>query len=100
MEAESRPGSPARINLGWNYAQPVTTFDAIPSGNELNRVISYLGDRNCGAPYTSIEERKSESIAEASEEKGTHGAELELLKRAYAIRDNTSEVFALHSVYI
>jgi hypothetical protein len=99
MEADSRPGSPARINLGWNYAQPSTSFDAIPTGNELNRAISYLGDRNCGAPYTSTEERLSENIAEAGEQRGSRAAEIELLKRAYAIRDNTSETFSLGSVY-
>ncbi len=99
METVSRPGSPLRINLGDSYAQPTISFDAISGGNELSRMESYLGNRNCCAPYTSEEERIAENVAEAGEKKNPHAAELEILKREYAIRDKAAEIFILGSGY-
>ncbi|MGD8450269.1 MAG: hypothetical protein PVJ57_00495 [Phycisphaerae bacterium] len=94
MEMISRPGSPARIHLGGNYAQPAVSFEAIPGGNDLDRLESYLGNRNCGAPYHPDEERRSENVQEAGERKGGSGvAELEMLKRFYAVRDSLTDVF-------
>jgi len=50
MEEESRPGYPECIYLGNNYAQPVSSHPSHPGGNELDRVESYLGIQNWGAP--------------------------------------------------
>jgi hypothetical protein len=100
MESESRPGSAARISLGSNYAQPAVSFEAISGGNELNRVESYLGNRNCCAPYTTGEERAIERVAEVGEQKGPRVAEIAMLKRAYAVREIGNEMFTLGSVYV
>lgn len=94
MESESRPGVAAQINLGNNYAQPACSFEAIPGGNELDRVTSYLGNRNCGAPWTSEEERKAETGQEVGKRAASvRAAERLMLERMYAIRDGSAKIF-------
>jgi hypothetical protein len=100
MQADSRPGSPGRVYLGDNYAQPTISFEAIPGGNDLARVESYLGNRNCGAPWTSDEERQAENIAEAGGKKDTRSYEKLILMRAYAIRDTLKDVFTQGSTVV
>lgn len=94
MESESRPGVAAQINLGNNYAQPSSSFEAIPGGNELDRLTSYLGNRNCGAPWTSDEERRAETGQEVGKKADSRrAAERAMLERMYAIRDGSSNIF-------
>lgn len=94
MESESRPGVAAQINLGNNYAQPACSFEAIPGGNELDRITSYLGNRNCGAPWTSDEERRAETGQEVGKRAASvRSAERAMVERMYAIRDGTSNTF-------
>ena len=64
MEADSRPGAALKNYLGGNYAQPTDSYDAAWCVNDVTRLISYLGNRNCGAPWTSEEERKAETTSE------------------------------------
>jgi hypothetical protein len=99
-DADSRPGSPGRVYLGDNYAQPTVSFEAIPGGNDLSRTESYLGNRNCGAPWTSDEERQAENIAETTGKKDTRSYEKLILARAYAIRDTLKEVFTPGSTVV
>lgn len=100
MESESRPGVAAQINLGNNYAQPSASFEAIPGGNELDRITSYLGNRNCSAPWTSDEERKAETGQEVGKRAAsTRAAEKAILERTYAIRDGSSSIFNSGSAF-
>ncbi len=47
---ESRPGNAPVITMGNNYAQPSVSYGSIYEGNGLSRSVSWMGDRNCGAP--------------------------------------------------
>lgn len=51
---ESRPGNSPLIPLGNNYAQPSASYGAVYEGNGLNRNISWMGARNCGAPAERV----------------------------------------------
>lgn len=62
MAIESRPGYPAIIHMGGNYAQPSASAAALPEGNTLDRALGWTGDRNCGAPvYDDDYKRRNES---------------------------------------
>jgi hypothetical protein len=93
MESESRPGIAGRIYLGGNYAQPSVSYDAIPGGNEMTRIETYLGNRNSTAPWTSTEEQQAENRAETGGKKDVRTYEQLILMRAYAVRDSLREVF-------
>lgn len=47
---ESRPGNAPIISVGNNYAQPSVSAGSVYEGNGLNRSVSWMGARNCGAP--------------------------------------------------
>jgi hypothetical protein len=101
MDTESRPGVAAQINLGSNYAQPSASYEAIPGGNELDRITSYLGNRNCGAPWTSDEERKAETGQEVGKRTASpRAAEKAMIERSYAIRDGASSIFNAGSSFV
>ena len=100
MEADSRPGAALKPYLGGNYAQPSDAYDAWWCSNELNRLTSYLGNRNCGAPWTSDEERKAETSPEAGKKPDAYAAEKLIVQRAYAVRDNLSSTFNLGTSYV
>lgn len=55
MASNSRPGMPATIQLGGNYAQPSTAPDALPEGGVLERWINWTGEKNCAAPVYDTE---------------------------------------------
>jgi hypothetical protein len=99
MEADSRPGSPLKIYLGGNYAQPSDGYDASWCVNEVGRITTYLGNRNCGAPWSSDEERKAENSPEAGKKPDAFAAEKLIVQRAYAVRDTQSVTFNLGSSY-
>src|SRR5215470_2311512 len=99
-EPTSRPGVAGRNYLGDNYAQPTVSIEAIPGGNDLSRIESYLGNRNCGAPWTSIEEQQAENRAETTGKNTVRAYELLILARAYAFRDTLKDVFTQGSVNV
>ncbi|MBI5865673.1 MAG: hypothetical protein HZB38_14420 [Planctomycetes bacterium] len=102
IDADSRPGSAAKIYLGGNFAQPTATPDACWGGNEIDRIVSYLGNRNCGAPWSSDEERAAENTTEAGRGKKPSPREAEKLvvMRAYAMRDRLADIFTQGSASV
>ena len=101
MESESRPGIASKIFLGNNYAQPSCSFEAVPGGNDLDRLSSYLGNRNCGSPWTSDEERAAESASEVGKRtESARAAERLLLERSYAVRPGTPSIFSGGSTFV
>ena len=100
MEADSRPGSALKQYLGGNYAQPSDASDAWWCANDGTRVVSYLGNRNCGAPWTSDEERNAETSPEAGKKPDAFAAEKLIVQRAYAVRDSQGGIFNLGSSYV
>lgn len=85
---DSRPGSPRyAVHLGGNFAQPTLAFEASWLSNETDRITSYLGNRNCGAPLTSQEEQQAELAALRATDADAKTVVLQSLKRDLNIQD-------------
>lgn len=100
MQEFSRPGVAARVHLGGNYAQPTVSFKSMPFASDVDRLESYLGNRNASAPWTSDEARAAESVAEVGARKSDRECARTIVKRRYAIREQSQDPFGSGSTYV
>ena len=100
MQEVSRPGIAARVHLGGKYAQPAVSFNSMPFATDVDRLESYMGNRNASAPWTSDEARAAEKVAEVGPQKSDRDHARTIVKRRYAIREQSQDPFGEGSTYV
>jgi hypothetical protein len=100
MQEVSRPGVAAQVHLGGNYAQPAVSFNSMPFGSDVSRIESFMGNRNASAPWTSDEARAAEKVAEVGPRKSDREHARTIVKRRYAMREQSQDPFREGSTYV